>query len=74
MGRKIVFTGGSGKAGRHVVPYLKDKGHDVFNLDLGTVLTPLRETIFGLLIVGFLLLEPRGLAQLWKRARQKFSR
>ena len=42
--------------------------------DLGTLLTPLRETIFGLLMVGFLILEPRGLAQLWKRARQKFSR
>ncbi len=34
MASKIVFTGGSGKAGRHVVPYLKGKGHDVFNLDL----------------------------------------
>jgi branched-chain amino acid transport system permease protein len=43
-------------------------------IDLGTVLTPLRETIFGLLMVGFLLLEPRGLAQLWKRASQKFTR
>lgn len=42
--------------------------------DLATILTPLRETVFGLLMVGFLLLEPRGLAQLWKRARQKFSR
>ena len=42
--------------------------------DLATVLTPLRETIFGMLMVGFLILEPRGLAQLWKRARQKFSR
>lgn len=31
---RIVFTGGSGKAGRHVVPYLKDKGHDILNLDL----------------------------------------
>ena len=34
MSKKIVFTGGSGKAGRHVVPYLKDRGYDVFNLDL----------------------------------------
>ncbi len=42
--------------------------------DLATILTPLRETIFGMLMVGFLILEPRGLAQLWRRARQKFSR
>jgi UDP-glucose 4-epimerase len=34
MSKRIVFTGGSGKAGRHVVPYLLDKGHEVFNLDL----------------------------------------
>lgn len=42
--------------------------------DLATILTPLRETVFGLLMVGFLILEPRGLAELWKRARQKFAR
>lgn len=34
MTKRIVFTGGSGKAGRHVVPYLLDKGHAVLNLDL----------------------------------------
>lgn len=31
---RILFTGGSGKAGRHVVPYLLDRGHRVVNLDL----------------------------------------
>jgi nucleoside-diphosphate-sugar epimerase len=34
MSKRIVFTGGSGKAGRHVVPYLLGKGHKVLNLDL----------------------------------------
>jgi nucleoside-diphosphate-sugar epimerase len=29
-----VFTGGSGKAGRHVIPYLLTQGHKVLNLDL----------------------------------------
>jgi len=33
-GKRIVFTGGSGKAGRHVIPYLQSKGHQVLNLDL----------------------------------------
>jgi nucleoside-diphosphate-sugar epimerase len=32
--QRIVFTGGSGKAGRHVIPYLISKGHSVLNLDL----------------------------------------
>lgn len=31
---RIVFTGGSGKAGRHVIPYLLAQGHQVLNLDL----------------------------------------
>ena len=34
MGKRIVFTGGSGKIGRHVVPYLVERGHKVLNLDL----------------------------------------
>lgn len=46
----------------------------MIGFDLSAVMTPLREVVFGLLIVGFLLLEPRGLAQLWKRAKRKFSR
>lgn len=32
--KRILFTGGSGKAGKHVVPYLLDQGHKVLNVDL----------------------------------------
>jgi len=31
---RILFTGGSGKAGRIVAPYLAAQGHDVINVDL----------------------------------------
>ena len=34
MGKRIVFTGGTGKAGRHVVPHLLAKGHQILNVDL----------------------------------------
>lgn len=34
MAKRVVFTGGTGKAGRHVVPYLVDHGYEVLNLDL----------------------------------------
>ena len=33
-GKRIVFTGGTGKAGRHAVPHLKAKGYDILNVDL----------------------------------------
>jgi nucleoside-diphosphate-sugar epimerase len=33
-GKRIVFTGGSGKAGRHAVPHLVAHGYDVLNVDL----------------------------------------
>ena len=32
--KRILFTGGSGKAGRHVVPWLLDQGYRVVNIDL----------------------------------------
>ncbi|GAD54034.1 NAD-dependent epimerase/dehydratase family protein [Limimaricola cinnabarinus] len=31
---RILFTGGAGKAGRHAIPYLLERGHRVTNLDL----------------------------------------
>lgn len=33
-GKRVVFTGGSGKAGKHVIPELLKRGHQVLNLDL----------------------------------------
>lgn len=40
MGKRIVFTGGSGKAGRHCIPYLLSQGHEVLNLDLNPLPNP----------------------------------
>lgn len=37
--KRIFFTGGSGKAGKHVIPYLLNQGHSVLNVDL----TPLHQ-------------------------------
>lgn len=39
-GKRIVFTGGSGKAGRHVIPELLKQGHRVLNLDLNPLPNP----------------------------------
>lgn len=33
MSKRIMFTGGSGKAGRHAVRYLVEQGHQVLNID-----------------------------------------
>ena len=32
--KRVAFTGGSGKAGRHVIPYLLNCGYNILNLDL----------------------------------------
>lgn len=32
--KRIVFTGGSGKAGRHAIPELIKRGYEVLNVDL----------------------------------------
>jgi UDP-glucose 4-epimerase len=34
MAKRIVFTGGTGKAGRHAVPHLLAKGYKILNVDL----------------------------------------
>lgn len=45
MGKRIVFTGGSGKIGRHVIPYLLKRGHQVLNLDLAPLDVPGVDTV-----------------------------
>ena len=36
-GKRIVFTGGSGKAGRHAIPHLVAHGYSVLNVDMKTL-------------------------------------
>ncbi|MGR3661765.1 MAG: NAD-dependent epimerase/dehydratase family protein [Paracoccaceae bacterium] len=44
---RVLFTGGSGKAGKHVVAYLQAKGHQVLNVDLAPVDVPGVETLIA---------------------------
>lgn len=45
MSKRIIFTGGSGKAGRHVVQYLVDQGHQLLNLDVRPLDNPKVRTL-----------------------------
>lgn len=38
--KRIFFTGGSGKAGKHIIQYLLDKGHKIMNVDLKALDNP----------------------------------
>ncbi len=40
MGKRIIFTGGSGKIGRHAIPYLLAQGDEVLNIDLAPLDVP----------------------------------
>ena len=40
MKKRILFTGGAGKAGRHAVPYLVAAGYEVHNIDLTPLESP----------------------------------
>ena len=45
--KRIFFTGGSGKAGRHVIDYLLNKGYKVLNFDLINSKNPNVNNIVG---------------------------
>jgi len=40
--------------------------------EMTVFLSPVRTVVFGLLIVGFLVFEPQGLAEVWRRIRRFF--
>ena len=40
--------------------------------EAAVMLAPVRTIVFGVLIVGFLILEPHGLAEIWQRIRRFF--
>jgi nucleoside-diphosphate-sugar epimerase len=46
-GKRIVFTGGSGKAGRHAIAHLQAKGHEILNVDLKRLDLPGVNTLFA---------------------------
>ena len=40
MGQRVVFTGGSGKAGRTTIKELLKRGHQILNLDVSSLDEP----------------------------------
>jgi len=47
MIKRILFTGGSGKAGRHALPWLLDQKYDILNFDLQPFPHPAIPTLVG---------------------------
>ena len=47
MPQRILFTGGSGKAGRHVLPWLASRGYSLLNFDLKPSEHPSIPTLLG---------------------------
>jgi branched-chain amino acid transport system permease protein len=51
-----------------LLPHVLDKIFHFLDLQLAAnVLAGIHQIVFGLMIVGFLLFEPRGLAEIWRR-------
>ncbi len=57
-----------------LVPELLKGVFQTLGPDMIGILSPAREVLFGVLIVGFLILEPHGLAEIWRRLRRSFDR
>lgn len=49
------------------------EGAKAYYPDAMSHLFPLRDIVFGAMIVGFLVFEPHGLAEIWRRAKRFFA-
>ncbi|WP_319477937.1 NAD(P)-dependent oxidoreductase [Marispirochaeta aestuarii] len=47
MSKRVLFTGGTGKAGKHVIPWLMEKDYRILNFDLKALDTPGVHTLIG---------------------------
>src|ERR1700677_4529829 len=47
MPARILFTGGTGKAGRHMLPWLANEGYQILNFDLLPFAHPTISTLLG---------------------------
>ncbi len=56
-----------------LVPEVLDAIIHAFGPGAIALLSPAREIVFGLLIVGFLIFEPRGLAEIWRRIKRAYE-
>ena len=62
----LLAAGTLSVAGRPVVGWLPLSSNTTL------ILSPVRTIVFGLLIVLFLIFEPHGLAEIWRRIRRTF--
>ena len=53
MPARILFTGGTGKAGRHMLPWLANEGYQILNFDLLPFAHPTISTLLGDVTDGF---------------------
>jgi len=53
----------------HATEFLMNLGTSV---GVGITIAPLREFVFGLAIVLFIIFEPKGIAELWRIVRSSF--
>jgi len=55
-----------------ILSFATDYLMNVGTTGLGITIAPLREFVFGLAIVLFIIFEPKGLAEVWRIVRSSF--